>query len=252
MDRRLHFNGIRNARDLGGISNAAGQRIRSGCLLRAAHLGMASCDDERLRALHLSRIIDLRTGVERMERPDYVPTGVEYLPLPVIDESEPGISHEKKTENASHIPILENLYSMILTVEDCRRNLGRAATVIMEHDFGQGCVLWHCTEGKDRCGLMTMTLLMALGVERKTITEDYLITNEVNAPRAEKEYEKALTAGRSERDAAALRDVLLAKERYINTAYAIIDRYGSDEAFLSECLYIPKSAILRFREAVLI
>ena len=50
----------------------------------------------------------------------------------------------------------------------------------MEHDFSKGCVLWHCTEGKDRCGLLSAVLLLALGVERSTILEDYLLTNHVN------------------------------------------------------------------------
>ena len=54
----------------------------------------------------------------------------------------------------------------------CRENLGKAARCVMEHDFSKGCVLWHCTEGKDRCGLLSAVLLLALGVERSTIMED--------------------------------------------------------------------------------
>ena len=30
---------------------------------------------------------------------------------------------------------------------------------IMNHDFSSGAILWHCTEGKDRCGLVTALVL---------------------------------------------------------------------------------------------
>lgn len=252
MERRLHFNGIQNARELGGMINTRGQHIRSGCLLRSAHLGRAQCDAEQLKALRLVKIVDLRTGAEREEQPDFVAEDIEHVSLPIFDESVLGISHEKKNRGAAHLPVMEELYTMILTEEACRRNLGQAAAVVMEHDYSRGCVLWHCTEGKDRCGLLTMTLLMALGVRRGDITEDYLLTNEVNAPKAERYYAGAIAAGKSEAEAEAVRSIFLAKESYLNAAYAVVDQYGSVETFLKEGLFIPESSLRRFRAAILI
>ena len=92
----------------------------------------------------------------------------------------------------------EDLYRMIVATESCRKNLGIAVKTVMEHDFSEGAVLWHCTEGKDRCGLLAAMLLSALGVSREDIMEDYLLTNEVNAPKAEMYYQHMLMAGKSE------------------------------------------------------
>lgn len=44
----------------------------------------------------------------------------------------------------------------------------------------KGCtpLLFHCTAGKDRTGIAAMVILMALGVDERTIIADYLLTNE--------------------------------------------------------------------------
>ena len=68
----------------------------------------------------------------------------------------------------------------------------------MEHDFSKGGVLWHCTEGKDRCGLLSAVLLSALGIEYGTIMEDYMLTNEINKVKVEKYYQMILLAGKTE------------------------------------------------------
>jgi protein-tyrosine phosphatase len=40
-----------------------------------------------------------------------------------------------------------------------------------------GAVLFHCTAGKDRTGWTAAVLLTVLGVDRATVTEDYLMSN---------------------------------------------------------------------------
>ena len=109
--------------------------------------------------------------------PDASMKTVDYLPIPIFEESVAGISHEKKLNSEqilAVIPRMEQLYYKMVTDSSCRENLGRAARSVMEHDFSKGSVLWHCTEGKDRCGLLSAVLLLALGMKRSTIMEDYL------------------------------------------------------------------------------
>lgn len=72
--------------------------------------------------------------------------------------------------------------------------------------------MWHCTEGKDRCGLLTAVLLLALYVDRRQIMEDYLVTNEVNEPKAEMYYQKILAAGRTKTEAVAVKICFLQKK----------------------------------------
>lgn len=256
-DRTIVFEGIQNARDLGGLRTADGAVIRPGCLLRSANLARASeADVTRLRERwRLSKIIDLRTGTERQGRPDVEVGSADYVPIPVFDEQVVGISHEEGSgtgQIVAEIPNMEHLYRVMVTDGSCRKNLGRAARCVMEHDFTRGSVLWHCTEGKDRCGLLTAVLLLALGVDRRQIMEDYLLTNEVNGPKAEGYYRQVLAAGKTEREAGAVKDAFLAKASYLDGAFsAMEEQYADVEDFLCQGLYIPKTSMAEFRKSVL-
>lgn len=256
-DRKIPFEKIQNARDLGGLKNREGQAIRKGLLLRTANLSETTEDDLQKLAVeyHLAKVIDLRTEMERNQKPDVVPETAEYVINPIFDERVFGISHEKteqKNPEEIQIPALEDLYRMMLSQELCLENFSRAVRFVMEHDFTTGSVLWHCTEGKDRCGLLAVFLLSALGVEREVILEDYLLTNETNAPKAEMIGKQLLALGKSEAQIEAIKNTFLAKESYLNAAFEVIDKqYGDMDTFLREGLKIPEETIVRFRKEVL-
>ena len=252
-NRRISFEKVQNVRDLGGLQTADGRAIRPGMLFRSANLAEATASDIQKweHTYRLSLIVDLRTGKEKSEKPDAAIEGAVYTPIPIFDESVVGISHERN-QSAVQIPKMEVLYRMIVTDESCRRNLGKAAMTVMTHDFEKGSVLWHCTEGKDRCGLLSAMLLAALGVDRDQIMEDYLLTNEVNGPKAERYYQGMLAAGKTPQEAEAVRNVFLAKQSYLEAAFSAIDeQYPDMEAYLTRGLFIPEETILAFREKVL-
>ena len=257
-NRRLHFEKIQNARDLGGLKNREGKTIRAGMLLRTANLSETTVGDMRKLAeeYHLAKVIDLRTEMERNQKPDVVPETAEYVANPIFDERVFGISHEKTEQrnlDEIEIPALEDLYRMMLSEEMCRENFGKAVRLVMEHDFTTGSVLWHCTEGKDRCGLLAVFLLSALGVEREVILEDYLLTNETNVPKAEMIGKQLLALGKSEAQIEAIKNTFLAKESYLNAAYDVIEtQYGNMDVFLREGLRISEEIVARFRERVLV
>ncbi len=256
--RKIDFQGIQNARDLGGLPTADGRKIASGLLLRSANLAEATSADRTIlrEKWRLAKVIDLRTKTERSQRPDAAPEDAAYLPIPVFDGPVPGISHEKNTDAeqiGATIPNMEHLYRMMVTLEPCRKNLGKAVGCVMEHDFAAGSVLWHCTEGKDRCGLLAVMLLSALGVDRRQIMEDYLLTNDVNESKAEMYYRGMLAAGKSESEAAAVRNAFLAKASYLDEAFAAIDeRYPDMDTYLREGLYLPPATIAKFCKNVLV
>jgi protein-tyrosine phosphatase len=145
-----------------------------------------------------------------------------------------------------------NAYAHLMSEPVCIRHFGKALRIVMENDYTDGCVLWHCSEGKDRCGLLSAFVLTVLGVDEDTIREDYLLTNEVNGPRAEYFYHMYRENGRSEADCIAVRDVFLAKEEYLNVALkTIIDGYGSMDNFITEGMGISQELIDSFRAQIL-
>ena len=106
-------------------------------------------------------------------------------------------------------------------------------------NHGDGALLYHCTIGKDRVGVGTMLLLSALGVDRETIMEDYLLTTlytEQNR-RAVCQEAKAYTDDPAAQF--ALEAFESARESYLRAAYQSIEQnYGSVDTYLLEMLGI--------------
>ena len=254
MSRMVSFAGIINARDLGGLTTTGGETIRKGLLLRAANLSQATDADlaKLRRDYRLSSIIDLRTAVERKEKPDRIPEDVELRIHPIFDEATAGITREDKTSSPFSLPDMVSLYRTMIVAEPCRAALHEVLTAIFTHNFEKGAVLWHCTAGKDRCGIVSSLVLSALGVSREEIMHDYAVNADEFIVQADALYRRALRCGRSEPVAAAARDVFLALPKYLESAFRAIDEdYGSSESYLTRGLLIPKSLLDEFRNKML-
>ncbi len=255
-DRNIEFERIRNCRDLGGIRTASGMTIKKGILLRSSKLSGASPADliKLSRELRLKKIVDLRTSMEITEKPDKTVPGAKYVHIPIFDEVMGGISHEEVTEKIESMFMsgMAELYSFLVSETPCRKNFARAVKTILAHEPSSGSILWHCTEGKDRCGLVTMLMLSILGVDRDVIMEDYLLTNEFNIKRAEQYYEMALQGGYDKETAYALKQSFLAKEEYLAAAFVAIDsKFEGTENYLEKGLGIEAEEMDLFRKNML-
>ena len=228
---------IQNMRDLGGIRTQDGYLIRKGILVRSANLCQA--EDPDLKGI--SAVIDLRTPGERKESPDQV-CGRQYLPMPVFDDVTAGISHEESA-NDRGIPDMAYLYGRLM--RECTESFQKILRTIMRHDFSTGAVLWHCTEGKDRCGMTTALVLETLGVDREIILEDYLKTNIVNIPKAVRARDQLMETHGKE-FAESVYQAYIADERYLRAAW---DAMGAD--YIRGKLRISDAEIEAFRRNVL-
>ena len=76
MTGRIHrFDALDNFRDYGDYATAAGRRITPGLLFRSGHQARASeADLERLGALGLTAVVDLRRPSERRDQPSKRPS----------------------------------------------------------------------------------------------------------------------------------------------------------------------------------
>ena len=256
-DRRISFEGISNARDLGGLVTADGRKVRSGFLIRSANLSAATASDIRkLREdYHLSLVLDLRTNMARKMKPDVLIEGVENRHILIFDDTLIGITHENDRDYARRktpMPDLSKLYKAMVTMDMCRERFGQILTLIMEHDFEKGSVLIHCSEGKDRAGIITAFLLSALGVDRRQIMEDYLITNEVNVEKAESYYRSVLENGADREVAESVKNAFLAKEEYLQGAFESIDSNWTDfDTYLTQGLGVRQETAEVFRRKIL-
>ena len=255
-NRKLALEKLRNCRELGGLPAAGGKRIRRNCLLRSSDLSAVTANDRALltKKYRLSLVVDLRTDVERFEKPDVLIRGVDYLKTPVFTEEPVGITREKPQgiPDVKDLPGMDQLYRLMTLDENCRKNFRRILRSILLHDYSRGSVLWHCTEGKDRGGMIAMFLEELLGVDREIIREDYLMTNLENEGRGEKGYQNALKRGAPEAFAEYVRKTYLALPEYLDAVYdAAEEQFGGMENYLMKGLELEPEWIETFREQVL-
>ena len=86
----------------GGLTSSDGRKIRNKCLIRASNLSVVTpADREKLvEEYRLSLVVDLRTDIEREQRPDLLPKGVDYLMMPVFTAAQVGDHPGKKDRHA--------------------------------------------------------------------------------------------------------------------------------------------------------
>ena len=251
----IMLGGADNARDFGGTVNREGRVIRPGLLIRSNHLNALTEVDVNLLSVeyHLRGIIDLRTDAEVRERPDASVPETEWIHLPLFEERAVGITHEKMTDLsmiAGSMPDMASLYRFMVTDPDSTAQLGRVLQVIMEMETG--AVLWHCTEGKDRCGVVSALVLELLNVDRETIFEDYLATNRASAKRADAYGKEVLKKTGDETMARNVRNLFLAGRSYLQAAFeAVEESYGSMERFFEYELGISGEKRAEFQEKCL-
>ncbi len=238
--KELFLKSTKNIRDFGGTVTQDGRKLREGLFFRSASLNKLSKDDATLlfETCRIRTVIDLRTPKEIEEKPDRIPTGVRYLSIPVINDRMLGVTFEKNHEKEYQIPDLQNLYAAIVTDQAA---IGHMKNIFAEicTDHGDSAVLWHCTQGKDRCGIISALFLTLLDVDREAIYRDYLMTNRYSRKRAIRYYRLILTFKWNKPLARKLYKIFIAHRCYLHAAFDAIDRqYGSMEHFLTHELQI--------------
>lgn len=242
----INLPSISNIRDFGETVTADGRRIARNRLIRSAKLTKAEKQDlSYLKKKHnLDTVIDLRTFRECEEAPD-ICGDLKYLHMPIIETFRDGVTHEKKKE-VRKFPEMTDIYIDIVSDPKHIENMSGILHAIMKRGSEEGAVLWHCSEGKDRCGLISALVLRILGVSDDVILKDYLETNKVNLPKAEALYKKILSSA-GEEVARGVYQAYIADEKYLKAAF---NQMGDN--FIEDKLKIDRETIEEFRNRVLI
>ena len=263
----LFFKKIKNIRDFSGIHTRSGKVIHNRRVLRSDSLNKATDKDlEHLRRLGVNLILDLRTAQEAEEKPNVPVPFAEVLSIPVVDSMTAGITREsgatihslsKNADNRadlrSKVPDLTELYPKVAMDRNSQIRFGEAVRKVMEWAVDEkGTVLFHCTAGKDRTGILALILLEILDVPRSAIYHDYMLTNLYANHDSRKYYILALLFKFDRKLARRAYYALRCERRYLDAFYAAVEKeYGSVLDFIRNALGIPDDLIARFREVML-
>lgn len=220
--RFLTLTGTLNTRDLGGLPVAGGGVTRSGVFYRSdVPMALSDADLEQLAELGLRTVIDLRQPYELERDPSGLNNraGVEMHNVEIW-----GLIEEGNNEPDDRYDITA-LY--IAALDHAGAGLAQAVRLLAQCD---GTLLFHCTAGKDRTGLVAALVLEAVGVDRKTIVHDFALTHDRIEPLRERLLADAERNGVARKDFGRL---LGATPDLIGPALAhLAEKYGGAVAYL--------------------
>tara|TARA_Y100001935_G_scaffold254213_1_gene262491 strand:+ start:2167 stop:2967 length:801 start_codon:yes stop_codon:yes gene_type:complete len=257
-DRFLSIAGSINFRDFGGYINLDGRQVSTGKLFRCGNMAEILPDAfDDFANLKISAICDLRSHEEVETSP--TPSGYPFesrVHLPIWPGS--SVQFQKKFMESGEEPKEKDFREFMINVTreialDHMDVYSKFLNLLLN---ASGGFLFHCSAGKDRTGIGGALILHALGVEKKFILEDYLLSNEsiellarTRARMQENQIGKNLPAEVLESIVHIFSGV---EPIYLNNAFTEIEKvYGNLDNYLSE-LDFGENKIAMLREKLLI
>jgi protein tyrosine/serine phosphatase len=169
--RRIHFESVPNFRDLGGYRTHDGRTVAWRRLFRSAALHtMNDRDVARLeQEIRPRAVIDLRSPRDPEKNPEVLlleEIGARYYPKPFSTWPWPGPS--KGFDGMGEI------YLYRISEPPFGPRLVDALEIIAERDNHP--LVFHCSAGKDRTGVLAAMVLTAMGIVDDDVVEDYSLS----------------------------------------------------------------------------
>jgi len=265
--RAIAFEGIENARDMGGLVVQGGRTIRTGMLVRSGCLAKASDSDVAMlkKTYHLSNVFDFRFEAEADAAPDRIIDGVSYTHLSTLPKTlvegfaASGPSDTTQADMKDMAAVLlkyaldpraqamgRQLYPAIVTDTLSQQYYGAFLRGVLA---AKGGVLWHCSQGKDRAGWASAFVLAALGASRETIVEDFDLSNQSYAGAVEAMTAKVREQGGDDEAVAFIRAMVgVSRENFEATLDLIDLRYGSLAHYIEHQLGFSREEQQQLRE----
>ncbi|MBN8046975.1 tyrosine-protein phosphatase [Paraclostridium bifermentans] len=171
-----------NFRDIGGCKSSDGRVVKEGLFFRSANLvNLSKNDFQMLKDLNIKTIFDFRDESERLSSPSDIVENINYIRIPAMPQLKSNIAQlgsikemmENMFDKNNAFELLKEAYYNLPVNNPAYKELVK----LMQNDSNLP-ILMHCTAGKDRTGVGSAIILMILGVNRSSIVEDYLKSNQ--------------------------------------------------------------------------
>ena len=231
--RSLPMAGATNFRDLGGYVGQHGRAVKWRRIFRSDHLaGLTATDQALLAELGVTRAIDFRGKAEGAAHAYAIP-GVAYHPLviePTVVQRALELQASGRTLTAQDaVGLMQQTYRGFV-----HENAPRFAELFRLLLASDAPTVFHCTAGKDRTGFAAALILLALGVPRDTVMQDYLLTNNL--------YRRPAGMG-SHAPEEVLAVLWRVQEEFLDAALHMVDQdYGGVQTYLVEVLGVDAAA----------
>lgn len=231
--KRLPLKEIKNARDIGGVPTEDGNSTNWQRFIRTASLDKADDSDlEYLKDLGVTTVIDLRRKGEiepREAEVSKIRDNFTYYNVSLAGDRE--FSREDFNKVLSKEITVGQTYSNLI---DNYKAIREIMEIFAESD---GISLFHCQEGKDRTGIISMILMGLAGVNKEDIIADYEVSS-AHLGYIDYDRDDEFTIFR------------ITSPYYMKEAYEyVIEKYGSFESYLLEA-GVTEETIKKVREKI--
>ncbi|KKB12266.1 hypothetical protein VE25_08395 [Devosia geojensis] len=220
--RQWHLPDTHNIRDLGGYRRAGGGTTQWSRILRGDSLSHLREDSSRtLVDRGLSTVIDLRR-----------PEEIGALPNPFAGHERVAYRNIALFDALAPVAAMAGVFDMAARYREALDRCGdRLAEALMAVTTAPaGLVLFHCTAGKDRTGVLAALILLIAGVDEAEIAADYALTATMANPLLARLRHRALSAGL---DAVHVERVLASDAATIDAMLAHLrDTHGGTEPYM--------------------
>lgn len=237
----IPLKGVNNFRDLGGYRTKDGRKVKWNKFFRSAELaGLTKEDLEYFKSLGIKTILDYRSKGEAGKKPDPLIEGIENInisAMPALDNNDGNFDlfaliKESKSLKSLGDPseFLRKGYIGMAASNEALKKLMECVQCLEKVP-----IINHCTAGKDRTGIGSALILLALGVPEETVLEDYLLTNVYRANMNKKLLKTVEPMLIDEESIEICKALMEVRQEYIEGFFnAVKERYGSIEEYLEK------------------
>lgn len=245
-EKQFEIKKVTNFRTIGNIKNIDGRILKEGMLYRSAHLHQLKKKSiKTLENLGIKEIIDLRNSKEISQKPDQLSDTFIYKNYSAFEDEGDQLDQAKKlvlkgkVKGSDADERMLDFYKNYFT-----ENPGIIKEIIHEILDSENPVLYHCTAGKDRTGIITALILTILKFDRATIENDYLLSNNYREKMVLKRLHLAhnLHFLYPKMDLNVIEKLSWVEKNYLETAFSEIDKkYGSIDIYIHQNLGISEN-----------
>ena len=220
------------------------QNMKAGLLFRSDVLYHLNPKEKALlRDNNIKVIIDLRGKDEVEHLKDTNIKAIKFINLPLLPEKKEDEPSPIVTIKHMTLPDMAYAYRQLVG-RDIKDSWSKIFNVLLENNSGP--ILFHCSAGKDRTGVVTAVILTALGIDKEKIYQDYLLTNEKPL------YYKKMALEMDPESREIFLEYFQAKKEYLDAAFDEINKiYGSFDNFLLETCLIDNNKLAIFKDKYL-
>lgn len=244
--KQFEIKKVTNFRTIGNIKNIDGRILKEGKFYRSAHLHkLKKKSFKTFENLGIKEIIDLRNSKEISQKPDLILQNVDYTNYSAFEDEGDQLNQAKKLV----------LQGKVKGSDADQRMLGFYKTYATEnpeiikkiiHEIldSENPVLYHCTAGKDRTGIITALILTILKFDRETIDNDYLLSNNYRKQLVQKRLHLAnnLHFLYPKMDLNVIEKLSWVEKDYLKAAFLEINKkYGSIDIYIYQNLGISEN-----------